>query len=267
MKKIALLIISTLALPVQADQSYTNALGMSFVKVPAGQFIMGSQDLDEVVLELPDGDEVAVRDETPAHPVVFHKEFYMGKTEVTREQWLRLMATRPGPESEWQREDWKHLPVVSVSWFDVQAFIEALNKHDPEADYRLPTEAEWEYAARAGSQGLRPVSIKQLAEYAWYIDNSGDELHPVATRAMNPWGIYDLYGNVWEWLQDWYAPDQYAVAETDNPQGPARGDKKIRRGGSYHCPVHLVRPAYRSADKPGVAYSVVGFRLIADPSF
>ena len=265
MKNFVLLILGALVFQTQAAESYSNALGMSFVKVPAGEFMMGSQDLDAVVLELPDGDEAAVRDETPAHRVVFAEGFYMGKTEVTREQWLELMATRPGPESEWQRKDWRRLPVVSVSWFDVQEFIEVLNKRDPGAHYRLPTEAEWEYAARAGNQGLRPVSVKQLGDYAWYIDSSGDELHPVATRAANPWGVHDLYGNVWEWLQDWYAADQYAVSETVNPQGPERGDKKTRRGGSYHCPVHLVRPGYRSADKPEVAYAVVGFRLIAEP--
>jgi len=128
-----------------------------------------------------------------------------------------------------------------------------------------PSEAEWEYAARAGREGLRPVPVEQLGDYAWYIDNSGDELHPVATRKPNPWGLYDLYGNVWEWLQDWYAPDQYAHSERINPQGPEQGDKKTRRGGSYHCPLHLVRPGYRSADKPDVRYSVVGFRLVAEP--
>jgi len=266
MRKLGFLIMYISVFQAQAAEPYTNALNMTFMKVPAGEFIMGSQDLDAVVLELPDGDESAVSDEIPAHRVVFPEGFYLGRTEVTREQWVELMATRPGPESEWQREDWRRLPVVSVSWFDVQAFISALNKRDPRASYRLPTEAEWEYAARAGSEGLRPVNIKQLGDYAWYIDSSGDVLHPVGTRAANPWGLYDLYGNVWEWLQDWYASDQYAVSETVNPRGPERGEKKTRRGGSYHCPVHLIRPAYRSADKPGVAYSVVGFRLIAEPS-
>jgi formylglycine-generating enzyme required for sulfatase activity len=216
MKKFALLLVITLASQVQAAESYTNALGMSFVKVPAGEFVMGSRDLDAVVLELPDGNEAAVRDETPAHRVVYPRGFYMGVTEVTREQWVEVMATRPGPESEWQRKDWRRLPVVSVSWFDVQAFIEALNKRDHEASYRLPTEAEWEYAARAGNQELRPVSVRQLGNYAWYIDSSGDELHPVATRAANPWGIHDLYGNVWEWLQDWYAPDQTRAGRKEN---------------------------------------------------
>jgi len=261
-----LLMAGVLAYQAQAAESFTNALGMSFIKVPAGEFMMGSKDLDAVLLELPDGDVESVRDETPAHTVVFPRGFYLGKTEVTRAQWTRLMDTRPGPESEWQREDWQRLPVVSVSWYDVQKFIEALNRHDSDVTYRLPTEAEWEYAARAGSQGLRPVSVEQLGDHAWYIDSSGYELHPVATRIANPWGLYDMYGNVWEWLQDWYAPGQYGVSETVNPRGPARGKKKIRRGGSYHCPLHLVRPAYRSADNPDVRYSVVGFRLVAEPA-
>lgn len=140
MKKFTLLMMSVFVFQAQAAESYSNALGMSFVKIPAGEFIMGSQDLDSVVFELPDGDESAVSDEIPAHRVVFPEGFYMGKTEVTREQWVALMATRPGPESEWQRKDWRRLPVVSVSWFDAQAFIAALNKRDPGGHYRLPTD-------------------------------------------------------------------------------------------------------------------------------
>ncbi len=133
-----LLVPSALALQVQAAQSFTNAPGISFVRVPAGTFVMGTRDLDAVVLELPDGNADTVRDETPAHTVVFPQGFYLGETEVTRAQWVEIMNTRPGPAPEWQRKDWRRLPVVSVSWFDVQAFIERLNRRDPAYHYRLP---------------------------------------------------------------------------------------------------------------------------------
>jgi sulfatase modifying factor 1 len=176
-------------------------------------------------------------------------------------------AQRPGGPASgaWQRDDWRTLPVVSVTWLDVQHFIKALDERTPGITYRLPTEAEWEYAARAGTEGLRPMPVDKLPDYAWYIENSGDEVHPVATRKANTWDLHDMFGNVWEWTADWYAPDYYAKAPDTSPQGPADGNKKLRRGGSYHCPIHLVRPGYRSADAPTQTYSVVGFRLVAEP--
>ena len=243
--------------------THTNAQGMEFTPLPAGEFLMGTPDPDALAFELPDGDLDRIRDETPAHRVRFDKPILMQTTEVTQEQWLEVMDTRPGPESHWQREDWRRLPVVSVSWHDVQTFVDRLNDLDPQADYRLPTEAEWEYAARAGRQGVRPMPKEELTSHAWYIANSGDRPHPVGTRRANPWGLHDMFGNVWEWVSDWYAPQYYAHSAQLNPQGPSGGNLKVRRGGSYHCKVHLVRPGYRSADTPDTAYSVIGFRLVA----
>jgi sulfatase modifying factor 1 len=246
-----------------AEKPLVNAQGMTFVVVPAGEFIMGTHDLESAAMERPDGEIAQIRDETPSHKVRFPEPFWLGRTEVTQGQWLRVMGTRPGPEAHWQRKDWRTLPVVSVTWFDVQRFITALEEHTPGITYRLPTEAEWEYAARAGTEGLRPMSVDKLTDHAWYIDNSGDVVHPVATLKANTWGLYDLFGNVWEWTTDWYAPDYYSNTPVIAPQGPAIGNKKLRRGGSYHCSMHLVRPGYRSADTPTQAYSVVGFRLVA----
>ena len=253
-----------------ADRADTGPLvneqDMTFVAVPAGEFIMGTHGLEAAAMERPDGKLSQIRDETPPHRVSLPEPFLLGRTEVTQDQWLKVMGTRPGPEAHWQREDWRTLPVVSVTWQDVQHFIKALDERTPGITYRLPTEAEWEYAARAGTEGLRPMPVDKLPDYAWYIENSGDEVQPVATRKANTWDLHDMLGNVWEWTADWYAPDYYANAPDINPQGPAAGNKKLRRGGSYHCPMHLVRPGYRSADTPTQAYSVVGFRLVAKPS-
>ncbi|MCB1875735.1 MAG: formylglycine-generating enzyme family protein, partial [Chromatiales bacterium] len=124
-----------------------NGLGMSFLPVPAGSFLMGTADLDEAIFEQPAPDPDLIRDETPAHEVTVTQAFYLGKTEVTQGQWLDLMGSKPGPTEYWNREDWKDLPVVSVTWFQVQEFIDALNQREAPAHYRLPTEAEWEYAA------------------------------------------------------------------------------------------------------------------------
>ena len=261
---LAMLLWTAASLSPAAD-TIRNDLGMHFVNIPAGTFTMGSQDLDEIIIGLPDGDAAMIRDETPAHTAVISEPFYLGTTEVTQAQWLAVMGARPGPAEHWDRRDWKQLPVVSVTWHDTQAFIKALNKRDGAFRYRLPTEAEWEYAARTGTTGTRPFPEADLVRHAWYIDNSTDRIQPVATRAANPWGLYDMFGNAWEWVNDWYAPDTYRSSSRADPAGPVRGSKKIRRGGSYHCPVHLVRPAYRSADTPDTRYSVIGFRLVVIP--
>jgi len=260
------LLLWAMATPLPAASTRHNDLDMQFANIPAGTYTMGSQDLDAIIIERPDGDATMVRDETPAHTVIISKPFYLGTTEVTQAQWLAVMGSRPGPAEHWDRHDWKQLPVVSVNWDDTQAFIVALNKRDNAFRYRLPTDAEWEYAARAGTTGSRPFPEKELVQRAWYIDNSTDRVQPVATRAANPWGLHDMFGNVWEWVNDWYAPDTYATSPETDPAGPAHGIKKIRRGGSYHCPLYMVRPAYRAADTPDTRYSVIGFRLVATPA-
>jgi formylglycine-generating enzyme required for sulfatase activity len=122
---------------------------------------MGTEDLDEVAFELPDGNLEPVRDETPAHRVTFPQAFLLGKTEVARGQWLAVMGTRPGPEAHWDRSDWPGIPVVSVTWYDAQSFAQRLSHRDPDAECLLPSEAQWEYAARAGTRGLRPVPLAE----------------------------------------------------------------------------------------------------------
>ena len=264
-KFLSAFLLALLPLQLLAANTLQNEFGMTFQKIPAGEFIMGSKDLDEVIIEQPDGNAAMVKDETPAHRVVFERPFYLGTTEVTQAQWLAVMGKRRGPESGWSHRDWQQLPVVGVTWHDTQTFIEKLNASDSRYRYRLPTEAEWEYAARAGTNGMRPWPVEVLVNHAWYIANSTDVIQPVATRTANAWGLHDLFGNVWEWTGDWYAPDYYTNSPLVSPAGPVKGTKKIRRGGSFHCQVHLVRPGYRSADTPDIRYSVIGFRLVAEP--
>lgn len=241
---------------------------LKFIRIPAGQFIMGTTDIKAALADQPEteaGKKVEnINDETPAHTVIIEQSFLLSQTEVTQKTWLKIMASQPGPEPQWRTSNWQQLPVVSVSWNQVMEFIKRLNQQSTNTRYRLPTEAEWEYAARAGSEGLRPFSVLAMDEYAWFIHNSNDELQAVAQLEANAWGLYDMYGNAWEWVSDWYSPDSYAKSDKINPQGPLQGTKKVRRGGSFHCRPHLVRSAYRSATHPEEGYSVLGFRLVAE---
>jgi len=263
---IAFLILAcAFALPVHAAEQRQNTLGMSFVFVPPGEFRMGTSldDADIIAREMEKPDASQFLDEAPVHTVIISKGFWLGRTEVTQGQWHRLMGDKPGPAAYWQRPDWESLPVVSVSWDMAQEFLARLNQRDKQFRYRLPTEAEWEYAARAGSTATRPVPVEQLGDYAWFIRNSGDVPHPVASRKANAFGLHDMLGNVWEWVNDRYDPDTYTRATRTDPTGPAQGTSRVRRGGSYHCPLYQTRPAYRSANIPDTAYSVIGFRVVA----
>jgi len=248
-----------------AENLVSNDLGMVFVKIPAGQFKMGiTEDERQVVIdemEKPDFD--AFIDEQPQHTVKISNAFLLGKTEVTQSQWLKVMENRPGPKKSWQQENWQELPVVSISWFMVKRFTDELSKMDAKYNYRLPTEAEWEYAARAGSNQLRPVAVEKLNDIAWHFQNSGDVAHPVGSLKANAFGVHDMLGNVWEWVADWYAPDTYIKTQRVDPAGPNKGLSRVRRGGSYHCPLFQTRPNYRSANTPDTNYPVMGFRVVA----
>ena len=254
-----------LTLQASAADVVENFLGMRFVPIPAGQFRMGTTDIEAARMEIPEPKPTDVQDETPAHTVTISHPFLLGETEVTQKAWLRVMGNRPGPAAFWQGKDYAYKPMAAASWFMATRFAEELSQLDPQFRYRLPTEAEWEYAARAGTDTLRPFAEDQAEEYAWFINNSGDQPQPVATRKANAWGLYDMLGNVWEWVADWYAADTYARPGRIDPQGPSSGHARVRRGGSYHCPPHLLRPAYRAANPPATAYEVLGFRLVAEP--
>lgn len=254
---------TTVALAAKLEQNY---LGMEFVYLPAGSFQMGTskEDAETIVFEMDKPDVEKFRDEHPPHIIHISKGFWLQRTEVTQQQWFKVMENKPGPKEYWQRKDWQQLPVVSVNWFMAQRFIEELNKMDKTYRYRLPREAEWEYGARAGSKGIRPMNAEALPEQAWFINNSGDVPHPVASRKPNAWGLYDMLGNVWEWVNDRYGSETYQQGTRTDPQGPTTGRSRVRRGGSYHCPLFQTRPGYRAANPPDTRYSVIGFRLIAE---
>jgi formylglycine-generating enzyme required for sulfatase activity len=243
--------------------AYASQPEIAFVPIPTGSFAMGTYDLDDAYIEIPPDSNLHILDEQPAH-IVRLSAFDIGRYEITQQQWFAVMGSRPGPVTYWQRKDWRELPVVSVSWYDAQAFINALDRLDRRYHYRLPTEAEWEYAARAGSIGLRPFPVDELDDHAWTILNSGDEPQPVGSLAANSFGLHDMFGNAWEWVQDWYQPNAYHLHADKDPVGPDKGTRKVRRGGSYHCEPHLVRSAYRAADVPAQRYSVIGFRLVRE---
>ena len=191
-----------------APPSLTNSFGMEFALVPAGEFDMGSTS-DE-----------ASSWEQPVTRVRISRAFYMGKHEVTQGQWEAVMGSKPSQQLF--AGCGADCPVDSVSWYDVQEFVQKLNEEEGEARYRLPTEAEWEYAARAGTTGDRYSS--DLDSIAWYSANSGGRTHPVGRKQANGYGLYDMLGNVVEWVQDWFGA--YPGGSVTDPAGPSTGSER-----------------------------------------
>ena len=180
--RVLYLVLAVVGGPGQAQETITNPLGMVFVRIPAGEFVMGTEDLAGARREIPEPASQEIGDEAPAHRVIITRPFYLAQTELTQGVWYQVMGSRPGPEAFWQGEDWARLPLAAASWDMAQRFIEALNRMDPHDHYRLPTEAEWEYAARAGSADLRPMPKDRLQDYAWFIANSADHRQPQGKR-------------------------------------------------------------------------------------
>lgn len=221
-----------------------------FVLIRGGTFYMGSDD------------ELAYPDEQPVHKVTITRSFLMGKTEVTQRQWSAIMDQNP---SQFPHPD--H-PVDNVDWGDIQTFLNRLNKISScNRCYRLPTEAEWEYAARAGNSSGWGFSEDpdSLHKYAWYAENSNFTTHPVATRKPNDWGLYDMYGNVYEWVQDFYGP--YLETATTDPRGATVGTQYVLRGGSWTDGARQQRPTYRDYYAPTHRHNFFGFRLVRTTKF
>jgi formylglycine-generating enzyme required for sulfatase activity len=225
-------------------REFTNSAGMKFVRIEPGSFQMGSQ--------------TGGANERPAHEVTLSKGFYLQVTEVTQRQWEAVMGGNPsyfkGPDR----------PVETVSWHEVQEFLRRLNEKEKDSRYRLPTEAEWEYACRVGGQ--EPDVAANLDEVAWWGSNSNRETHVVGQKKPNAWGLFDMRGNVWEWVQDWEG--DYSVGRQIDPRGPDSGKYRVLRGGSWRDGVStdFVRCAVRfSGFGPAVRSNIHGFRCARTP--
>ncbi|HUH65612.1 MAG TPA: formylglycine-generating enzyme family protein [Syntrophales bacterium] len=238
----AMLMVAVFVSTVAAqDKTFASSvIGAKFVLIPAGTFMMG--DVSE-------------------HQVTISKPYYMETTEVTQGQWRKVMGNNPSVFSTCG----DNCPVENVSWGDAQEFIRRLNQKEGINKYRLPTEAEWEFACRAGAKSKEaPGSAEgNLGDYAWYEANSDRKTHPVAVKKPNPWGLYDMHGNVLEWCQDWQ--DDYPEKAMKDPKGPPSGQHKILRGGAWLGSPTTLRCTFRSQDYGIVKSNDIGFRLARDP--
>ena len=231
------------AAAAEPSKTWANTLDMAFVLIPAGSFEMGSERGDA--------------DERPVRSMALDKPFYIGQFEVTQAQWHAVMESDPS-----QFTGDPNRPVESVSWNDAREFVNKLNAMEPGTTYRLPTEAEWEYAARAGSAAAYAFGddAAQLDAYGWYADNSGNTTHPVGEKQPNAWGVYAMHGGVWEWVQDRYGA--YPSEAATESVGPPPGNRRVIRGGSYLSPAEDCRAASRSHAHPAFRGANVGFRLV-----
>ena len=195
----------------------------------------------------------ADRDEKPTHQVTL-SSFSIGRYEVTQEEWEAVMGSNPSHFKGAKR------PVERVSWNDCQTFIRKLNAMTGK-NFRLPTEAEWEFAARGGnsSRGYKYAGGNSLGSVVWYDDNSNDQTHNVGTKSPNELGLYDMSGNVWEWCSDWYG--SYSSSSQTNPKGPSTGSYRVFRGGSWYNNARYCRVSNRSNNSPGYSDDNLGFRL------
>ncbi len=230
----------------EADDVLTR-LYDDMVYVEGGTFTMGA-----TTEQGSDADD----DEKPPHQVTL-SSFYICKHEVTQEEWEAVMGSN---QACWKG---KRLPMESVSWNECQTFISKLNSITGK-QYRLPTEAEWEYAARGGnrSNGYKYSGSNTLSNVAWYGDNSGIITHEVMTKSPNELGLYDMSGNVREWCSDWDDGEYYAISPSNNPKGPSSGAYRVKRGGSWAEPARCCRVSYRDFSAPSYRDSLLGFRLV-----
>jgi formylglycine-generating enzyme required for sulfatase activity len=232
----------------RAKSQYPTNLRFTFVQLNAGEFRMGCSH----------GDRECKSDEKPQHFVRITEGFQIGKYPVTQAMWESVMENSP---SHFEGAD---RPVGGVSWNDVQEFLRRLNAKDDGYIYRLPTEAEWEYAARAGDTRSRYGKPETVA---WYQGNSGGQTHQVGQKKPNPWGLYDMLGNVSEWVVDWYDEKYYQSSLRrgslrDDPHGPTGGSLRVLRGGSWNAKAADIRLSARTASDPSTHTDGIGFRCV-----
>ncbi len=234
---------------------FVNRLGMRFIRVQPGSFTMGSPDT-----------EAGRNNDELAHPVKIRRPYYVGTTEVTVGQWQQFIkqakyAWTHTAEAKLVSPTNAH-PIVFVSWQDAAAFCKWLGKVDG-ATYRLPTEAEWEYACRAGVQTAFSFG-DQAKPDCMACGRRSAQSSPVAAFPANRWGLHDMHGNVWEWCHDWYDREGYAAAPAKSPTGPPDGDARVIRSGSWQDPADYCRSANRSGRWPDERYEDLGFRVVRE---
>jgi formylglycine-generating enzyme required for sulfatase activity len=257
---------------LKVDVDKTNSIGMKFKLIPAGEFEMGSGKSAEEIAKLFNMKALYYTREHPQHNVRITKPFYMGVHEVTQKQWESVMNTTPWEGKDYVKEG-DDYAATYVNWEDAQEFLKKLNKKEG-TTYRLPTEAEWEYACRAGSESMFCFgeSTETLKEYAWFDDNANDVgekyAHRVGLKKSNGFGLFDMHGNVYEWCSDWYDEDYYKLLAsklTENPRGASFGKYRVLRGGSWLYLVVDVRSSTRLRNTPDIRNSNSGFRLVRTP--
>ena len=245
-----------LVLDIPKETFTVNGVSFNMVKVAGGTFTMGATEEQ--------GND-AKNDEKPAHEVTL-SSYMIGETEVTQELWEAVMGKSLSQiASENGKETYgvgANYPMYYISWNDCQEFITKLNNLTGK-NFRLPTEAEWEYAARGGnkSQGYKYSGSNTIDDVTWYYDNSSSIIHPVATKMPNELGLYDMSGSVWEWCSDWYSSSYYSSSSQNNPTGPASGSYRVFRGGSWNYDARYCRVSYRNDSSPTKRFNYLGLRL------
>jgi len=246
----------------QPAKEITNSIGMKLVLIPKGTFMMGA----------PESEKGRYENETQ-HEVTISKDYYLGVYEVTQAQYEKVIGRNPSHfQGEGIEGSNSNHPVEEVSWWDAVEFCKKLSDLPEEKKagrvYHLPTEAEWEYACRAGSKTAYSFgeSSKSLGDYAWFGDNSNDQTHPIGKKKSNAWGLYDMHGNVWEWCSDWYG--EYPNGAVSDPVGPRprKGSHRVIRGGSWCHEAAYCRSAYRYRYVPQDRDDLFGFRVALRPS-
>jgi formylglycine-generating enzyme required for sulfatase activity len=243
-----------LGLPVEKTVDLGDGVVIELVLIPAGPFDMGSPDNEVGRFGSMEG---------PVHRVRITRAFYMGKHEVTQEVWEKVMGTNPSNFKGAKN------PVENVSWDDCQDFLKKLNAlAKAQGNFRLPTEAQWEYACRAGTKTrfCSGDADAGLTDYAWFGANSGGTTHPVGEKKPNAWGLHDMHGNVWEWCADWWEQDYYGKSPRDDPTGPVTGAGRVLRGGSWDDGARYCRSASRFIINPGDRFDGLGFRVAVSSS-
>jgi len=231
---------------------------VAVVNIPAGSFLMGTNQVIKADDKWKACETCPPRNdsERPVHKVTITKNYWMGQFPITQSQWQDVMGNNPayfkasGPEA----------PVEQVSFKDVQEFLKKVNASQDRWLVRLPTEAEWEYAAKAGTSG---ETYGPLDKIAWYEANGSLITHPVGKKSPNAFGLYDMLGNVWQWCGDWFEP--YSNAQAVDPQGAAKGDLRPTRGGCFYCNAVHERAARRNRDTEDHSWRSIGFRVVALP--